>query len=391
MPPSNHALLGASSAHRWLACPPSARWEERFPETKVSEAAEEGTLAHAVAEEHMRRLLAGKKPTTGAKLKKHELYRPVMEEHVSTYTDYVMEHLTAARQTTEDAMLLLEERVDYSAFVPEGFGTCDAILIADGVMHIFDFKYGKGVPVDAAGNPQIRLYAIGALEAFDSLYDIREVVMHIVQPRLDSITSEALTVEELYRWVHTEVVPRAKEAYEGKGEHKAGEHCRFCRCKNVCRFYARHQLELDDLRLKDGEERLPNELSKAEIAQILIRVDDLTRWASGIKEWALDQSVNHNAVFPGFKVVEGRSNRKIADEAEAIDKLDAIGITSDRVTRLRSLTDLEEIVGKKKLAEVLDGLIIKPAGKPALVPDTDKRPAISSTARAQGVFKPIED
>lgn len=391
MPPSNHALLGASSAHRWLACPPSAKWELSFPETKVSEAAEEGTLAHAVAEEHMRKLLAGKKPTTSAKTKKHALYKPVMEEHVSTYTDYLMEHLTEARQTTEDALLLLEERVDYSEFVPEGFGTCDAILIADDVMHVFDFKYGKGVPVDAVNNPQIRLYAIGALEAFDGLYDIKRVVAHIIQPRLDSITFEEMTVKQLYDWVRESVVPRAKEAFEGKGKHAAGDHCRFCRCKNVCRYYAMHQLELDDLRMKGGEERLPDELSKAEIAQILMRVDELTRWASGIKEWALDQCVNHNAAFPGFKIVEGRSNRKITDEEAAIALLDEIGITADRVTKLRSLTDLEEIVGKKKLAEVLDGLIIKPAGKPVLVPESDKRPAISSTARAQGVFKPIED
>lgn len=390
MPPIKHALLGASSAHRWLACTPSARWETEFPEPPSSEAAAEGTLAHAIAEEHLTRLLAGKKVATSIKHKRNPLYKPVMEEYVDVYTDYIMEHLTEARTKTPDALLLQEERVDFSLYVSEGFGTADCILIADGEMQIFDLKYGKGVPVDAVDNPQIRLYALGALYAFDMLYDIERVTMHIIQPRLDSITSETLTVAELTAWAENIVKPRAELATKGEGEHVAGEHCRWCKAKNVCRAHAEMQLEVAKLRFSEPEheERPPAELTAEEIGQILDGVDSLVRWAKSVKEYALDQAVNHGQRIPGYKVVEGRSNRIITDESKAIDLLDGAGFTIDRVTKLKGLGELEEIVGAKALANLLGDLLMKPTGKPVLAKESDKRPALNTAA---AVFAPVAE
>ena len=392
MPPVQHALLGASKAHQWLECPPSVVWEQEYPETSQSEAAAEGTLAHAIAEEHLRRILAGKKVATSAKNKKNPLYRPSMEEYVDIYTTYVMENYNAARQTTPDALLMLEEHVDFSKWVPEGFGTADCILIADNTMHIFDLKYGKGIPVSAIDNPQIRLYALGAYVSYEMLYDIERVTMHIVQPRLDSITSETMDIVDLLWWAEEKVRPAARLAAEGKGEIKAGDHCRWCRCKNICRAYAEMRLKVAQYRFTEaGEERLPNELGKDEIGDILLRVDDLTRWAKSIKDWALDQIVNHGETFPGWKVVEGRANRVITDEAKAIEVLDEAGFTPDSVTKLKGITELEDMIGKKRLATLLEGLLIKPQGKPVLAPESDKRPALSSTAEAQAIFTKYEE
>lgn len=390
MPPTKHSMLGASKAAQWLGCPPSVLWEQQFPEPPSSEAAEEGTLAHAIAEEHLRRILAGKKVATSKKLKEDPLYRPVMEEHVATYTDYIMEELTAARAEDAAAVLVIEERIDFSAYVPDGFGTADCIMIAGDHLQVFDFKYGKGVPVEAYGNPQLRLYGVGALLAYNVLYDIRKVTMHIIQPRLDSITSETLTADELMEWAEKQVAPKAALAAKGEGEHTPGEHCRWCRCKNVCRAYAQEQLRLAKLQFDEPDhvERGPYELSPEEIAEILSGVDSLTRWAKGIKEWALEQAVHNGASFPGYKVVLGRSNRIIANEAAALEALDAAGFTPDRVTKLKGLGDLEDVVGVKKLAELLGDLIVKPSGKPVLAPDTDKRPAYNS---AKSIFEPIED
>lgn len=388
MPPIKHALLGASSAHRWLACTPSARLEAEQPDSS-SVAAAEGTLAHELAEIRLTQRLRGEKPTTPERIRKHPLYHPVMDEYVDMYADYLMEHLTEARQTTPDAQLLLEQRVDFSEYVPEGFGTCDAVLISDGVMHVFDLKYGKGVPVYACQNPQIRLYGLGALAAYDMIYRIDEVVMHIVQPRLDSITSEGLATGKLRSWGDS-IRPKAKDAFDGNGEKVAGEHCTFCRFKFKCRTYAMHQLEIAQKRFAEPEhrEKEPDELTPAEISGILSMVDELTRWARGVKEYALEQAMR-GTHYPGWKVVQGRSVRTITDESAAIDLLDQAGFTADRVTTLKGLTALEELVGKKALAELLGDLIVKPVGRPTLAKDEDRRPAIETAA--QSVFKPLDD
>ena len=392
MPPTKHALLGASSSHRWLNCTPSARLEEPFPDTS-SEAAAEGTLAHAIAETHLYKLLAGKKPATPAKLKANPLYHAVMEDYVSVYTTYLMEHYAEAIQETPDAMIMTEDRVDFSKWVPGGYGTADCIMIANGHLQIFDLKYGKGVPVEAENNPQLRLYALGALDAYDILYGVHTVTMHIIQPRLDSITSETMSAEALYDWGDTYVKPRAELASKGEGEPNPGEHCRFCKFKNACRAYAMKQLEIAQLRFQEPEheEREPAALSPEETAQILLAVDELTRWAKSVKDFALDQAVNHGMSYPGWKVVAGRSNRVITDQEAALEALEAAGFTANAVTELKGLGALEEIVGKKKLAALLEDLIIKPAGRPVLARDTDKRPALSSFAEAQAVFTPINE
>ena len=388
MPPIKHALLGASSAHRWLACTPSARLEENQPDSS-STAAAEGTLAHELAEIRLTQRLKGEKPSTPDRIRRHPLYHPVMDEYVDMYADYLMEHLTEARLTTPDAQLLLEQRLDFSEYVPDGYGTGDAILIADGTMHVFDFKYGKGHPVEAYDNPQIRLYALGALTAFDMLYRIDNVVMHIIQPRLDSITFEGLPVEKLRAWGEN-IRPKAQAAFQGDGEKVAGEHCTFCRFKFKCRTYAMHQLDIAQQRFAEPEhrEKEPDELTPTEISGILSMVDELTRWARGVKEFALEQAMRGTR-YPGWKVVQGRSNHTITDEAAAIDLLDQAGFTTDRVTSLKGLTALEEIVGKKALTELLGDLIVKPTGRPTLAKDEDRRPAIETGA--QSVFKPLDD
>lgn len=381
MPPAAHALLGASSAHRWLACPPSARLESTKPES-TSEAAEEGTLAHELVELKLKRFLAGRK--TGKATKKissHELYRPVMEEHTDEYVNYVLELFSAVQSTCPDAQLISERRVDFSSIVPGGFGTTDTIIIADRVMHVIDFKYGKGVLVEAVGNPQLRLYGWGALSEYGMLYDIETVVVHIVQPRLDHRDHEAIPVLDLINWGADQVKPVAELADKGEGEFCAGDHCQFCRAQATCRAYADHVMSLTQYQFAD-----PVELSDEEIAEILPKVDELVRWAKKIKDFAQDEAVNHDHFIPGYKLVEGRSNRVISDPEEAWEKLENAGFATGDFTKLVGLSELEALVGKKALAELLGDLIIKPTGKPVLVPESDKRPAINSATRAADLF-----
>lgn len=394
MPPIKHALLGASKAHQWLNCTPSIWLEQGCPEPPASEAANEGTLAHAIAEERLRRLMEGKKPITSAKHKKHPLYHPAMDEYVDVYVNYIWDAYQEAKKRTPDALLLLEQRVDFSEYAPDGFGTADAVLITDDIMDVFDFKFGKGVPVEATDNPQIRLYGLGALNEFSDLYDIKAVRMHIVQPRLDSITSETKKAAELSEWGEGYVKPRAKLAANGEGKPFAGEHCRWCRFRNMCRAHGMMQIEIAKHRFADPpentEENLPAALSNMEISEILSGVDGLVRWAKSVKDFALEQAVNRGEQYPGWKVVEGCANRKITDDKKAAAILMAEGFGTDEIMTLKGIGDLEALVGKNTLACVLDGIIIKPAGKPVLAPETDKRPAISSAENAKAVFGAVE-
>ena len=376
MPANGHALLSASSAHRWLECPISVRMTADLPDT-AGEAAAEGTLAHSIVEERLDSIIAnGKWPKkASAKLRMDERYRPVMEEHADTMVGYVMDIFDGLNDGIHDPILMSEQRLDFSRWVPDGYGTGDALVIADGVIHVIDYKYGKGVPVYAEGNPQLRLYALGAYEAYDALYNIRDVHTHIVQPRLESQTTEVLTAEELLKWADEYVAPRAQMAMEGDGEPNPGEWCRFCRARATCRARAEQQLALARYEFKS-----PLVLTPEEIGDILGRVDELSKWAKSVKDYALQSAVANGESFPGWKLVRGRANRKLTDEAEVAAILTEHGFPPEQIYSLKGLTDLEEVVGKKQLADLLGDLIVKPEGRPTLAPESDKRKAITHSA-----------
>lgn len=386
--PGAHALLSPSAASRWMACPASARATEGIEEN-TSSAAEEGTAAHALAEIKLKRALKQitkkKYETELDDIKATGYYNEEMEEHTDTYVNHVMEAFAEAKAKTPDATIEIEARLDFSDCIPEGFGTGDVIIIADGEMSVIDFKYGKGVEVDAENNPQMMIYALGAIRAFEDFYDIRSVWMQIVQPRLSNFSGMLRGVEHLHKWRDEELAPAAKAAWDGKGIFVPGEdQCRFCKINRTCKARADHHMNLKET----YELEKANTLTAGDIATILMQVDDLKRWAEAIKEYALEKAME-GVEIPGFKVVEGRSNRKITDEEAAAERLRKEGYTEEEIynIKLKGITDLEKKVGKSELAQILDGVIEKPVGKPALVPETDKRPALSlSTVESEFDF-----
>ena len=375
---AKHAVLSASSSHRWLNCPPSVRLEEQFEKT-TSVYAEEGTLAHEIGEIKLRKELDQiKQKEYVDKLSKainSDLYSKDMTDYVDTYVDTCLEKFNEAKATTADAIAIIEQKLDFSKWVPDGFGTGDFVVIADGTMEICDLKYGKGVAVSAVGNPQMRLYALGAITEFEFLYDIQKVKMTIIQPRLDSISTDEITVEELLTWANEYVKPRAELAIKGEGDFCAGEHCKFCRAKAVCRARADKNLELAKYEFSN-----PNILNNLEIADILGKVDELTSWATDVKEYALNKALDGEE-FEGFKVVEGRSNRRYTDIDEIVQVLRENNFNDPEIfkpSELITLTNMEKLVGKKKLNELIGDFIEKPPGKPTLVPITDKRPVFNT-------------
>lgn len=377
-----HAVLSASGSHRWLVCTPSAKLEQEFPDS-TSEYAEEGTLAHELAELHLREELGFisslKAVSELQKLKERQFYSREMEEHIKTYVDFAIERINNARARTPDALILLEQKLDFSHWVPDGFGTGDLVIIADGWLEICDLKYGKGVPVSAVENTQMRLYALGAIHQFGDLYEIENVRMTIVQPRLDSISTDEITAEELLKWANEYVKPRAEMAMRGEGEFVPGEHCRFCRARYTCRARAEWNLELAKYDFRE-----PELLSDDEIAVVLAKAEELQKWVADIQEYALDQAVNHGKKWPGWKLVEGRSNRKYVDEAAVAQTLLAEGYREDAIfeKKLLGISAMEKLLGKKRFGELLGDLVVKPPGKPTLVPESDKRPEISSIESA---------
>jgi hypothetical protein len=363
--PDQHALLSASGAHRWLACPPSAALEAGLPES-TSQAAEQGTAAHALAEWKLRRALHDA-PTT----------KPVsgwidseMDEHTTDYVAFVQERLRDVRQACADPQVLIEQRLDFSHVVPGGFGTGDCVIIAEPMLQIIDLKYGQGILVEAEHNPQLMLYALGAVEAFGALYDISEVAVTIFQPRRSNVSTWAISVAELEAWAEQVVKPRAALAACGGGEFAPGEWCRFCKLAPTCRTRAEANLAL-----AQHEFAPPAELTDAEIAQVLAQLPDLKAWAADVEAHALSLAVNQSKTWPGFKLVEGRSIRKYADESAVAQAAEAAGVDVwDR--KLKTITALEKQLGKKRFTTLLGDLVVKPAGKPTLVPDSDKRPAL---------------
>lgn len=360
-----HSILSPSGSHRWLNCTPSAMLEQEF-ENKTTETAEEGTAAHAFCEHKLRKLLKlrSKRPVS-------DYDSDEMQECTDAYVDFVNEQLEIAKQRCNDPLILVEEKVDFSRYVPDGFGTADCLIISDDELHIVDFKYGQGVLVDAFDNPQMKCYALGALETYGNLYDITNVSMSIFQPRRENVSTWKTTVKELRNWAENVLKPKAELALKGEGEYRCGEWCRFCRAAVRCRARAEEKL-----RLAEDEFKLPPLISDEEIEEILKVIPDLTKWSADIQNYALDMSVNHGKDWSGLKVVEGRSVRKYKDEDAVIEKAKENGYTDIFKSSLITLTEMQKLMGKKKFEKLLGDLIIKPKGKPTLVPIADKRPAI---------------
>lgn len=367
MPPNGHAILSASSSNRWLHCPPSARLGESY-EDKGSDYAAEGTDAHSLCEYKLRKALGqkAKNPT-----KQLSWYSEEMEDCATGYAAYILEQVEAAKQTCADPVVLIEQRVDFSRWVEQGFGTADCIIIADGTLRICDYKHGLGILVSAEDNPQMKCYALGALELFDDIYDIDTVSMTIYQPRRQNISTFEITKYELYRWAEEVLKPTAALAFAGDGNYLCGEWCGFCKAKHECRARAEANLSL-----AQHDFKLPPLLTDTEIEVILSRVDELVAWASDIKEYALQQAVSGKE-WNGWKLVEGRSNRKYTNEAAVIQAVSEAGFDPYE-KKLLGITALQKLLGKSCFDELLTGFIEKPQGKPTLVPQSDKRPAMNN-------------
>lgn len=376
-----HAFLSASASHRWLECPPSAKLCAE-QEDRASPYAKQGTDCHELCAYLVEKSLGRDAEDPVESL---EYYDQEMQDCAESYSQYVTEQVEEAKKHCPDPQVMVEQRLDFSRWVENGFGTGDCVIVADDVLHIIDYKHGVGVLVSAEMNSQMMCYALGALELFDGIYDINEIQMTIYQPRRENVSTFSMTKEELLTWAETVLKPTAEFAYEGKGDYKAGEHCQFCKAKAVCRKRAEYNLELARY---DFE--MPPVLDDAEVAVILEKADSLAAWVNDIKEYALQQALDGKH-FEGFKVVEGRSVRKYSDEDAAAKAVTAAGYDPYE-KKLLGITDMTKLLGKKKFEEVLSGLIIKPQGKPALVPVSDKRPemTINKAASAAEDFKEEE-
>lgn len=381
--PTKHARLSASSAFRWINCPGSVALSDQCPVPASSSYADEGTLAHAIGELKLRYVNDEiSKRQLNAKMKpllQSEYYCGEMEEATGYYADAVIEALEAAG---DDAELMIEQQFSLSRWVPEGFGTSDAVVIGGGVIQVIDLKYGKGIKVDAHGNPQLRLYGLGAANLFDSLYDFDTVRMTIIQPRLDHISTEELPLSELLTWAEDEVRPKAQMAMDGTDYTAVGDWCRFCPAKAVCRKRAEYNLSIakDDF-------RKPPLLRDEEIGEVLRRADELQHWVKDVGDYAFEQALAGKQ-YDGWKLVEGRSVRKYADDLKVAEALKAAGYDEAMLyeRKLYGISAMEKIVGKKRLTETLGDLIMKPAGKPVLVPESDKREAINTAEAAKADF-----
>ena len=364
-----HALLGASSSARWLVCTPSARLEAMFPDEQSPYAAE-GTVAHDLAEAILRHKLEGKKAP------KLDDYSTEMVEAVNRYVDICEEKVNEARARSSDAEAMIEAKLDFSRWVPEGFGTGDMVIVADGILEVIDLKYGKGVPVSAVENTQMRLYALGAYDVNEFLYDVKSVRMTIVQPRLDSVSTDEMALEELLDWGE-EIKPIAQRAWEGNGECTPCDYCNFCKARHTCRALADTCLTAF---YKDGG-KLNQLLTDSEVSDILAMKDLITKWIKGVYDFAYEKALSGEKQWPGYKLVEGTSRRTITDPDAAAQTLLDNGYKEEDIFKPRELegiTNLQKVLGKKGVAKYLEAYIDKPEGKPTLVPDSDKRPAINT-------------
>jgi hypothetical protein len=385
-----HALLSPSGASRWLKCTPSARLEETFKET-TSSYAEEGTLAHSLAELLLQNRLT---PMAKSKFKKaldkiqdDKLYKEEMFEYADGYAVFVVECFNEAKSRNSDAQIILEQPVSLEAYVPDSFGHVDVSIVSDHILNVIDFKYGKGVPVSAEENKQMMLYGLGVLNEVDLLFDISVVRMTIYQPRIGNISTYEMPKAALLHWAETELRERAFLAFNGAGVYQPGDHCRFCRARGMCRANALKNLELKNYEFADA-----TLLTPGEVADILTVADNFEKWLEGVKAHALEQA-KEGFEWPGYKLVEGRSVRKYEDPEAVANLLLKEGYTPDDIyapKKLLGLGALEGELGKDRFNSLLSPYIVKPPGAPTLVPASDKRQAISGSAKAQADFAGVD-
>lgn len=366
-----HALLSASSSNRWINCPPSAKLNaeaEKGNSETSNEYAKQGTEAHMLCEHKLKVALGteSKDPT-----EKLSYYDEDMEQCAEEYKNFCLDASDEIRKICKDPTILIEEKLDFSTYIPNGFGTGDCVIVGDGILHVIDYKHGQGVEVSADHNSQMMCYALGALNLFDGIYDIDTILMTIFQPRRENISTFIMKKDELYTWASTVLVPAAKLAFDGKGDFKAGDHCRFCKIKATCRKRMEQNMELAKY---DFE--MPSQLQDAEISIVLSRADELVSWANDVKEYALQQAMN-GTHYDGFKIVEGRSTRKYTDEEKVAKSVMGIG-KDPYEKKLLGITAMTALLGKKQFNELLGDLVYRPEGKPSLVPESDKRPEIKT-------------
>lgn len=391
-----HAKLSASGSEKWLTCLPSAALEDQFPDEQ-SEFAAEGTFAHHLGE-HRLRILLGMELEYADETAIPEYdkwFNQDLSDHVDTYVSVALDRITEARAQCPDALVLLEQRLDFSEWVPEGFGTGDVVIVADGFIEVVDLKFGKGVVVEAEGNTQMRLYALGAYSECHHLYDITEARMTICQPRVGNHGTDVVPMLQLLGWADGHVKPRAERAWamlqggEPAAEFVPGDHCSSCFCK--ARYTCRARADAN-LAMAQYEFKKPELLSPEEVAKILETAKQLEKWASEVQGYALEQAETHGIKFPGYKLVEGRSNRVITDTDFAVRMLKQNGYDEAVIYKPRQLlgiSELEKLLGKKEFSLVLADCVNKPQGKPVLVPVSDKRPEIGSAASAAQDFQTV--
>ncbi|MEK3992323.1 DUF2800 domain-containing protein [Robertmurraya sp. FSL R5-0851] len=377
-----HAVLSASKADMYLKCTPSIRLGEQFEE-ETSVFAREGTFMHELSEIRLAYFLKQMTKTQLNKklnqMKQSEFYNGETEQAVQSYIDIVIEKINEARARNKDPLILIEERLDFSPWVPEGFGTGDVVIISDGILEVVDLKGGKGVKVSAENNAQMRLYALGAIHGFGMLYDIQTVLVTIIQPRLDNISTDEIQIDDLLEWAESEVKQKAELAFAGEGTFVVGPHCRWCKAKATCRARAEENMKLACLDFQK-----PPLLTDEEVVEVLTSLDELISWAKTVQEFALSMSVNENKQWPGMKLVEGRGSRKYSDEEAVIATLTAAGYDNNVIYKntLNTITALEKELGKKEFEELLGSLVTKAPGKIKLVPEEDKRPEIKASPEA---------
>lgn len=376
---AKHARFSPSASKRYLNCTPSLKLEEQFP-NETSTYAEEGTAGHALAEHLIKKHLKirSKRPTS-------DYYTDELIEAVEDYVSFVKEQIDVAKVKEANPVIKVEEKVDVSDYVQDCFGTADMVIIADNVLQIIDLKLGKGVPVSAEHNTQLMIYALGVADGYDFLYDFDVARLTIHQPRLQNVSTWEISIADLRKWGEEVLKPKATLALEGKGEYVVGEHCRFCKAKNLCRKRAEHMLELAKYEFKDAPL-----LTDGEVCEVLKIADELAKWTADIYAYAQNEAVNNGKAWKGYKLVKGKTNRKYTNEDDVAKAAKKAGYINIYKTSLIGITEMESLMGKDKFKEILGSLVYKPDGKLTLVPESDKREAFIRSS-ADDDFEKVED